>query len=182
MRYDGDVPVGRLTACGRHIIEVRKRSCRACGFHCLLHLFCHLLHDGFSHGGHEVLECIHRDIRLFLRSAWLNRMGVCPKTFRGILHLKRCRTSIAGALCLWSFARATSLTTIVHLSLPIDGAKYVLQISMVAEDDVGWEWAYVMARTKRLSMFSSGTGPTGKAPRVVIRGRPLWRPSHWGSQ
>jgi len=56
------VPIGLLVAYSRHIVKGREMPRKVHSLRGLLHLFGHLLHDGVSHGGHGVLDCVHRDI------------------------------------------------------------------------------------------------------------------------
>jgi len=73
------------------------------------------------------------------RSGWhgLAKWGFAWELSKASCTSGGIRVAAAGALSLWVRTRVASLPTISHHSLPIDGAKSILGISGIAEDDVG---------------------------------------------
>ena len=66
----------RLIAHDRRIMNGRQRPHGIRGLHGFLYLLDHLFHDCVSHGGHEVLERVHRDIGFPFKWAPSNRARV----------------------------------------------------------------------------------------------------------
>ena len=65
-----------------------------------------------------------------------HQAGFVRELFEAFCTLGSTGISIIGALSILERARVVSLTTIVHHSLPTEGAKSVLGLSGFSEDDV----------------------------------------------
>jgi len=110
--------VGRLTSEGRYAIQVGKRPGRVGRLHSSLDLLCNLVGDGVCHGGHEVFQGVHRNVRFPFRRRRASRLGFANELSEASCTSEDAEVLITGALSLRVYTCVASVRTIATASSP----------------------------------------------------------------